>query len=262
MQGFFRTKAFQIILFGFWVICSCSSSFEKASQLVQDKNISQGGQMLVSLAKKNNGDALWLLLEISKSQPGGLQVSSKQIQDWEKNAENQGNRRTVENLWDQTGFYDFAKQLLTQAKAGEYGAQIALAETYNSGVHVFKHTGQGVFWLAQAAKGGNVDAELILALVFFLGEVVPQDYPRAKIHFERAARGGKVSAYVGLGRLAAGGLGEKVDLKKAYAYFSVANQKTQGKFAGNEMQAIASKLSASEKAQGLEMAKAIGGKGP
>lgn len=238
-------------------LASCTPSFDEAVQWAQNKQFDKAKSILIPLAEKNHGDAQRLLVEMFQNSSEKTEMSEEKVLAWAKRAEDQGNRKTVDNLWDQTGFYEFGKTLLRHAKAGEYGAQVALAETYNDGVNVFKGTGRGVYWLTEASKQGNVDAELILALMFYLGEVVPQDYPAARMHFERAARGGKASALVGLGRLAMNGLGEKKDLQKAYAYFLLANQKSQHDLGGRDMKEVGEALTEVERSQSLKLAQKI-----
>jgi len=248
----------KLLLLSVALFLGCSS-YERAQQSLQSGDADQGLSILRELSLKKNGDALRLLLEYSAKPGNDYKFSKDQIALWKQIEEQQGNAKTLEDLWGQESFFGVGKQLLSQAKAGEFGAQIALAKFYFSGVEIFRNSQRGIFWLNKAAEQGNPEADLLLALVYYSGDAVAQDFSRAKQSFQRAARGGKFTAYIGLGRMALGGLGEPVNLKKAYAYFSLANRNTKGEVGAKEMQAVGEKLSAQEKMQALEMARQLSG---
>lgn len=254
----YRNFLKSILLLSIALPLACSS-YERAQQSLQSGDTARGLSMLRKLSLKENGDALRLLLSFATKSEDEAQFSKEQVAQWKVIEEQQGNAKTLEDLWGQDSFFKVGKQLLDKAKAGEFGAQIALAKFYFSGVEIFKNPQQGIFWLNKAAERGNPEADLLLALVYFSGDAVVQDFARAKQHFQRAARGGKFTAYIGLGRMALGGLGEPVNLKKAYAYFSLANRNTHGEVGAKEMQAVGEKLSEQEKVQALAMARQLNG---
>lgn len=115
------------------------------------------------------------------------------------------------------------------AEKGHIGAQVSLANMYETGNGVPKNAAMAVSWYRKAAMLGDNDARYALGSIYSDGNGVPKDSAMAASWYRKAAEEGHGNSQSGLGMKYFLGEGVPKDFVLAYMWINLAvAQGTQG----------------------------------
>jgi hypothetical protein len=119
--------------------------------------------------------------------------------------------------------FDKSTELLRMIakSAGDSRVQHNLAGrlTRSSGLEERK---EGVYWYEASAKQGYEDSQFMLAVLYERGEIVEQDYCKAKYWYEKAARSGNWSSLLKMSEFSEDGKCEDKNKVEAYIWLLLA----------------------------------------
>lgn len=92
----------------------------------------------------------------------------------------------------------------------------------NNFLYAFSLTPEHIDGIKNAADKGNAVAQVVVGLLYEGGELVEQDYQKARLWYEKAAQQDDASAYFRLGLLYDNGYGVQKDQDQAKKFFESA----------------------------------------
>ena len=104
------------------------------------------------------------------------------------------------------------------AKAGDFEAQMEVANCYHEGLGVEQNKAESVKWLERAAKQGKPQAQFLAGLAYFVGMDVQMDDKKGVELIEKAANQGEPAAIHYLSAAYYLGKGKKQDYLQAYIW--------------------------------------------
>lgn len=110
------------------------------------------------------------------------------------------------------------KVVLKHAKAGNFEAQMEVANCYHEGLGVEQNKAESVKWLERAAKQGKPQAQFLAGLAYFVGMDVKMDDKKGVELIEKAANQGEPAALHYLSAAYFLGKGKKQDYLRAYVW--------------------------------------------
>ncbi|WP_040690881.1 tetratricopeptide repeat protein [Providencia burhodogranariea] len=165
--------------------------YEKGVAITEDPQKSQ--QIYLSLAKKNNPQALYLL---------GYQAAT--------------------GMYDNVNYQQAYQYFSRSAQLAFSPAQNSLGMLYLHGQGVKKDVPSAIKWLTLASEQGEISAQFNLALIYARGDGVPADQAKACRWFIKAAQHGNPDAQYASGACYQYGMGVTQDDQKALYWYKLA----------------------------------------